>query len=79
MNQIIAKLFVMLEKHSLINEEVSGFRFLNSAEFAKERNLFFNDLSEQLCMDFDENDVQKINNLADLITYVSQHGSAFHA
>jgi len=79
MNQIVAQIFAMLEKHALINEEVSGFRFLNSADFAKEREIFFNDLSEQLSIKFDIEDVQKISNLEDLITYVSQYGSAFHA
>lgn len=79
MNQLVSKIYALLETHALINEEVSGFRFLSSTDFSCERKLFFEDLEEQLSLKFDGEDLKKIRNLSELISYVSKYGSAFQA
>ncbi|MDA3867726.1 MAG: hypothetical protein PF489_13410 [Salinivirgaceae bacterium] len=79
MNILVNKLFVMLEKHALVNEEVSGFKFLNSSEFARERQLFFTDLEEQLGQKFDAEEIKYINTLSQLFDYIQKNRPPFHA
>ncbi|MFO7864708.1 MAG: hypothetical protein R6U85_11945 [Salinivirgaceae bacterium] len=79
MNALVNKLFVMLERHALVNEEVSGFKFLNSPDFARERQLFFSDLEEQLGQKFDDDEIKYIHTLSQLFDYLQKNRPPFHA
>jgi hypothetical protein len=79
MNQVIIKLYALLEKHALINDEVSGFRFLSSSDFANERQKFYSDLEEQFSLHGSHDELNGITNLSQLINYLTCSKSAFQA
>ncbi len=79
MNQVVSKLYVLLEKHALVNDEVSGFRFLNSSESAGERQLFYADLEEHFSLQMNSDERKGIRNLPQLIRFLLKSKSAFQA
>lgn len=79
MNQVVSKLYALLEKHALINEEVSGFRFLSEPDFAAERQKFFTDLEEKFGLQKQHAELRGISNLPQLIQFLLNSKSAFQA
>lgn len=79
MNQVISQLYKLLERHALINDEVSGFRFLNSDDFSNERQLLYKDLEEQFSLPVNSNELRGIRNLPQLIRFLMKSNSAFEA
>ena len=79
MNQVVSKIYQLLEKHALANDEVSGFRFLTSPKFRNERQHFFKDLEEHFKLNLTAKESGSIKNLAELIKLISQKGAAFQS
>ncbi|ALO17518.1 hypothetical protein [Salinivirga cyanobacteriivorans] len=79
MNQVISQLYALLEKHALINDEVSGFRFLSSPDFATERHKFYADLEEHFSLHNQQEELNGICNLPQLIRFLQKSKSAFEA
>ena len=79
MNQVISQLYALLEKHALINDEVSGFRFLSSPDFAKERYKFYADLEDHFSLHNLHDELTRIYNLPQLIQFLQKSNNAFEA
>ena len=75
MNQIVELTFNLLEKYTLANDEVSGFKFFTSQKFKLERKKFYDDLQEQIHFELPQNKRQSIKNLPQLIRYLIKNKS----